>query len=127
MSVVVRIATLLAMMAVCLSGCSVESPPPAPQSGAGVGQNAVKAGSPAVDGEVLFNRFCVQCHGQRGNGRGSRRGPSLQVTAFKYGRTGEEVRRSIRDGRPGGMPSFSHVVDQRQLDALTDYVMGLTP
>lgn len=126
----VRVTAVLVFCGV-LAACSMESPSPGPAGSSSARPEASGGNSPAAqlltDGAALFKQFCAQCHGPQGNGRGSRSGPSLQSPALKYGRSPEEISRSIRDGRPGGMPSFSHVVNPQQLEALTAYVMGLKP
>lgn len=121
--------TALLMFCSVLAACSVESPAPGPAGSSAARPAAAGGNSPAdrllAEGAALFKQFCVQCHGPEGNGRGSRSGPSLQSPQLQYGRSPEEISRSIRDGRPGGMPSFAHVVNPRQLEALTAYVKGL--
>jgi cytochrome c oxidase cbb3-type subunit 3 len=65
------------------------------------------------------------CHGNEGNGFGSRRGPSLKRQEYKYGRTREAVMESIRHGRPKGMPAYGKLFTEEQLEALTSYVLTL--
>jgi len=79
------------------------------------------------EGAVLFSDLCTSCHGSGGNGRGSRRGPSLQRSELTYGNSREEIIESIRNGRPGGMPSYGHVFDDRKLEALSRYIISLKP
>jgi mono/diheme cytochrome c family protein len=123
--------TGLMLLCCLLAACSVESPPPGKAVSSSKTPTAAGGGAPAdplvAEGAELFKQFCVQCHGPQGNGKGSRKGPSLQAPALKYGRTPAGIGSSIRDGRPEGMPSFSHVVTPRQLEALTAYVMSLKP
>lgn len=125
------ITTVLAGSAFCLSGCAQESSPPAGQSGKSQlsevkpADKSVPEGNLLAEGAALFKDLCTSCHGSRGNGRGRNPGPSLQRPELTYGRTPEAITQSIREGRPGGMPSFSHVVSPRQLEALSAYVMSL--
>jgi len=79
------------------------------------------------EGAVLFSDLCTSCHGSGGNGRGSRRGPSLQRSELTYGNSREDIIESIRNGRLGGMPSYGHVFDDRQLEALSRYIISLKP
>lgn len=79
------------------------------------------------EGAVLFSDLCTSCHGSGGSGRGSRRGPSLQRSELTYGNSREDIIESIRNGRPGGMPSYGHVFDDRQLEALSRYIISLKP
>ena len=123
--------TAVITAAVLLSGCIQESSPPAGQTG----KSQLPAGTPTdkalpesnllIEGATLFAKFCTSCHGTAGNGRGNQRGPSLQRSELTYGRTVAAITQSIRDGRPGGMPSFGHVFTPRQLEALSAYVLSL--
>jgi cytochrome c oxidase cbb3-type subunit 3 len=111
-----------------MTGCSIESAPPVAQSGTAQAPTAGTASPEArllVEGDEIFKQMCKSCHGSHGNGLGNSRGPSLQRTEFTYSRTREAIVQSIRDGRPGGMPSFSHVFSPRQLEAISSYVMSL--
>jgi len=134
----IRLITMQSLIAAAIipvgfgvTGCSKESAPPALQpvpaqsSSAGTTGTASHEAKLFAEGEAIFNKMCKSCHGSRGNGRGSRSGPSLQRPELTYGRTPEAITQSIRDGRPGGMPSFSHVFSPRQLEALSAYVMTL--
>jgi cbb3-type cytochrome c oxidase subunit III len=91
--------------------------------------SAVKPGSAEqteyAAGYALFSKTCRVCHGNEGNGRGSRKGPSLQRSEYTYGRTREAVLESIRNGRPNGMPAYGKVFSQEQLDNLASYVLTL--
>ena len=123
--------TAVITAAALLSGCIQESSPPAGQTG----KSQLPAGMPTdkalpeanllTEGAALFAKLCTSCHGTAGNGRGNQRGPSLQRPELTYGRTVAAITQSIRDGRPGGMPSFGHVFTPRQLEALSAYVLSL--
>ena len=76
-------------------------------------------------GEQLFNKSCKVCHGRRGNGIGTRGGPSLQRDQFKYGRDINAITQSIRDGRPKGMPAFNKAFTPDTIDAVAQYVLSL--
>lgn len=125
------IAAAFIAVGIGVTGCSKESAPPVSQPGTGQVSSAGTTGTASpeskliAEGETIFNKMCKSCHGSRGNGRGSRSGPPLQRPELTYGRTPEAITRSIRDGRPGGMPSFSHALSPQQLEALSAYVMTL--
>lgn len=85
----------------------------------------VKSNVVPQTGYSLFHRSCFTCHGNEGNGFGSRRGPSLKRQEYKYGRTREAVMESIRNGRPKGMPAYGKFFTEEQLEALTSYVLSL--
>jgi cbb3-type cytochrome c oxidase subunit III len=77
------------------------------------------------EGRELFSKSCASCHGSRGSGMGARSGPALQGTDYRYGHEREAVLESIRSGRDQGMPAFSSVYSETQLEALTEYVLYL--
>lgn len=115
-------------LAAVLTGCIQESQPTGGKAQKGTppeAGNGEKGASSIAEGAALFSRMCVPCHGTAGNGRGSRNGPSLQRPEFTHGSSREAIMQSIRDGRPGGMPSFGHVFTAEQLDAVVRYVQSL--
>ncbi|WP_429885420.1 c-type cytochrome [Geoalkalibacter halelectricus] len=122
---------LLLAAALALPGCQDTPPPgerapsPTRQATAAADENNAQGDDPHRLGEEVFNRMCAVCHGARGSGRGTRPGPSLQRTDYVYGRDYEEVKASIRDGRPGGMPFFHHALSDEELEAVTQYVLSL--
>jgi cytochrome c oxidase cbb3-type subunit 3 len=76
------------------------------------------------EGQRLFEWFnCSGCHGGRGGGN---IGPALSDAAWRYGASVEEVRTSISDGRPNGMPAYRGLVDGDQLWQLSAYVLSLS-
>ncbi len=66
-----------------------------------------------------FVKLCAVCHGAEGTG--GDRGPSL--AGHGHTRSAAEIRALIRNGTPGGMPSFD--LPDAQLDALTGFVRSL--
>lgn len=89
---------------------------------------AVSAPAAAVSnkdqGKQLFSANCSACHGDTGKGAAGV-GPDLTVSKYKYGKTRQDVIKSISDGRAGGMPGFSGQLDKGQIGALADYVTAL--
>ena len=62
--------------------------------------------APAQDAEAggqAFARHCASCHGPRARGG---EGPDLTGHIYMHGADDQSVSNSIRDGQPGGMPSF---------------------
>lgn len=76
-------------------------------------------------GKELFSQRCASCHGARGSGMGARSGPALTGKNYRYGSERGAVLKSIQDGREQGMPAFSSVFTQKQIEALTEYVLYL--
>jgi mono/diheme cytochrome c family protein len=90
-------------------------------------------------GAAVYSRYCVQCHGVTGDGKGEaaaylnpkprdyRRG-IFKFTSTTYGSKPlrEDLLRTIRRGIRGtSMPSFS-LLDPKDLEAVVDYVLVLT-
>jgi len=119
---------IVTFVALIGSGCTGKDQ----SSGSQTSSGAASSGKPGVANNVapqsgysLFHRSCVTCHGNEGNGFGSRRGPSLKRQEYTYGRTRESVMESIRNGRPKGMPAYGNFFTEEQLEALTSYVLTL--
>jgi cytochrome c oxidase cbb3-type subunit 3 len=76
------------------------------------------------EGQRLFTWFnCAGCHGLAGGGG---MGPPLRDASWAYGGTAADVRRSIIEGRPNGMPAFGGRVPDYQTWQLTAYVLSLS-
>jgi cytochrome c oxidase cbb3-type subunit 3 len=76
------------------------------------------------EGQRLFDWFnCSSCHGGRGGGH---IGPALTDAEWRYGASIEEVRRSIAEGRPNGMPAFGGKISEDELWQLAAYVLALS-
>ncbi|ADU66864.1 cytochrome c class I [Desulfurispirillum indicum S5] len=74
-------------------------------------------------GKDLYDNQCAMCHGQGGGG-----GFATDLTIksrYKYGFDRDAVFQSIREGRPGGMPSSANLLSQRQIDDITNYVISV--
>ena len=125
------IAVSIVVMALAGAGCSQDPlPTSAPREQTQPLATAAAAPNSAEmdlfrEGAILFSNVCTSCHGSGGNGFGSRKGPSLKRPELTYGNSPEAIITSIRDGRPGGMPSYGHVFDQRKLEALSTYILSL--
>lgn len=88
-------------------------------------QNTKRPYTPLDHGREIYDKMCATCHGASGSGRGTRPGPSLQRAEFTYGKTKDDIKKSIRDGRPDGMPFFHHVLSEEEIEAVTIYVLSL--
>lgn len=76
----------------------------------------------ASAGKELFARHCAACHGAEAKGG---IGPDLTGETFKYGRSPEQIETSIREGRPGGMPTFGNQLSAEQIESLTRFILSL--
>jgi cytochrome c oxidase cbb3-type subunit III len=87
-------------------------------------EHMVKNAYAISEGQRLFDWFnCSGCHGGRGGGH---IGPALTDAEWRYGSSVEEVRRSIADGRPQGMPAYRGLITDDELWQLSAYVMSLS-
>jgi len=73
-------------------------------------------------GKKLFGSLCVGCHGESAKGGV---GPDLTVSTYKYGKSRLDITKTISEGRPGGMPSFSSQIDGEQVESLVEFVLTL--
>ncbi len=78
--------------------------------------------TPATNGAALFSAHCAGCHGAKGEGGF---GPDLTADNYKYGRTADDVRTSITEGRPKNMPAFNDQLTQGEIATLTAFVVNL--
>ena len=80
-------------------------------------------------GQELFVRHCAHCHGPKGDGHGLRRANFTQAptdfTNPAWRASPKQVRRVIRQGKPGtAMPAWQWL-EQPDVDALATYVLSL--
>jgi cytochrome c oxidase cbb3-type subunit 3 len=74
-------------------------------------------------GKELYRYFnCVGCHSQGGGGMG----PALMDNVWRYGSAPEDIKASIVDGRPNGMPAFGDRITDDQIWQLVAYVRSLS-
>jgi cytochrome c oxidase cbb3-type subunit 3 len=73
-------------------------------------------------GKKLYGTLCVSCHGENAKGGV---GPDLTASKYKYGKLRLDISKTISEGRPGGMPSFSGQVDKEQVESLVEYLLTL--
>jgi mono/diheme cytochrome c family protein len=77
----------------------------------------------AKRGRYLFIEYnCYGCHGGLAGGA---MGPSLRDTVWKYGGTDAQIHASIADGRPLGMPAWSTMLSNDQINDIVAYVRSM--
>lgn len=75
-----------------------------------------------AQGKALFEKMnCVGCHGHGGGGMG----PALIDNYWIYGGSLAQIYRSIRDGRPNGMPAWRNKLTNDQLWQVASYVRSM--
>jgi mono/diheme cytochrome c family protein len=84
-----------------------------------------------IDGRVLYQKLCSDCHGETGRPLADVRTllspPPSDLTAahYKYGDTARDIRRVIRSGTGTNMIHYQHRLSREQIYALTDFVLTL--
>jgi cytochrome c oxidase cbb3-type subunit 3 len=73
-------------------------------------------------GQKTYATTCAMCHGADGKGG---IGPDLTRAEFNYGKSAAEIRESITQGRPNGMPAFGAQLSGSELDNLAAFVLSL--
>jgi cytochrome c oxidase cbb3-type subunit 3 len=74
-------------------------------------------------GKILFYAMnCAGCHSNGGGGMG----PSLMSGEWKYGGRLEQIRQTIADGRPNGMPAWGARLSDIDMWELAAYVRSMS-
>ncbi|HKI20206.1 MAG TPA: c-type cytochrome [Isosphaeraceae bacterium] len=78
---------------------------------------------------VLFDRFCISCHGQDGRGEPMRRRiarmPDFTALAWHGTRSDAEMTCSVLEGKGTAMPSFRGKLEDVQVRQLVAYVRSM--
>ncbi|HWA15856.1 MAG TPA: c-type cytochrome [Gemmatimonadales bacterium] len=75
------------------------------------------------EGQRLFHEMnCAGCHSPGGGGNF---GPALNDSLWLYGSAPENIRETILEGRPNGMPTFRGRLTEAQIWQLVSYVRSL--
>ncbi|HWW27560.1 MAG TPA: cytochrome c [Caulobacter sp.] len=95
------------------------APPPLDPVGAQFEGNAFEIS----EGQRYYDWYnCYGCHGAGGGDIG----PALMDDEWRYGGSIAQIRASIAEGRPNGMPSFSDKIPDRQLWQIAAYVRSMS-
>lgn len=95
------------------------APPPADPASTAFEGNAFEIS----EGQRNYDWF--NCYGCHGNGGGDI-GPALMDDEWRYGGSISQIRASIAEGRPNGMPSFRDKLTDRQLWQIAAYVRSMS-
>lgn len=74
--------------------------------------------------KVLFGDRCAPCHGTGGAGNPGY--PVLADDDWLFGGSVETIQQSITNGRAGMMPGFGSMLNEQQLNDLTQHVIALS-
>lgn len=95
------------------------APPPVDPVGGQYEGNAFEIS----EGQRYYDWFnCYGCHGAGGGDIG----PALMDDEWRYGGSIAQIRASIVEGRPNGMPSFRDKISDRQLWQIAAYVRSMS-
>lgn len=84
------------------------------------------------DGERIYQRYCVTCHGEKADGKGPAarlfKPPPADLTAST--RSDQYKAQIIRSGggalgRSASMPPWGQELDEKQIGAVVDYLRGV--
>ena len=73
-------------------------------------------------GKAVFTKTCSACHGPDGKGK---IGPNLTDAEWKYGGTDKDILKSIRKGRPAGMPAWGKALKPDEVKNVAAYVRSI--
>lgn len=76
-------------------------------------------------GKALFSENCAACHQAGGQGKVGFY-PNLADDDWKYGGSVEEIEATVTGGHRGYMPAFGEAIEKQQIEALANYVLGLS-
>jgi cytochrome c oxidase cbb3-type subunit 3 len=75
-------------------------------------------------GKRLYATYCTQCHGS--DARGARGYPNLTDDDWLWGGKPEDIKKTIMEGRFGGMPAWQEVIGTEDVFNVTEYVRSLS-
>lgn len=73
-------------------------------------------------GALLYQQYCVACHGASGEGNPVLGAPNLADASWLYGNSVEELHETIANGRNGIMPAFKNRLDDMQTRMLVAWL-----
>jgi cytochrome c oxidase cbb3-type subunit 2/cytochrome c oxidase cbb3-type subunit I/II len=101
---------------------------------AGGMRDAGRGGSAVAHGQSVYDLRCAPCHGTAGGGDGpaaaaiTPKPRNFRDAEFWKGRTVEQLRLVVKQGRPGTlMPPFEGVLSDAEIDDVVAYVQSFRP
>jgi mono/diheme cytochrome c family protein len=79
-------------------------------------------------GKILYAKYCVSCHGQKGDGLGSRSTlPNFTDATATAAKTDQELFNKISNGGKGtGMPAWNKVLSEQERWHVLAYIRTLS-
>jgi mono/diheme cytochrome c family protein len=90
------------------------------------------ATEPSAEGAALFASTCARCHGADGVGglplwEGGPSPRNFHDHGFHASHSDADLKRIVREGKPPGMPPFSTILTEAQIDSVVAHVRSLDP
>jgi cytochrome c oxidase cbb3-type subunit 3 len=79
----------------------------------------------AKEGEKVYQRICIACHGADGKGMQMLGAPNLTDKIWLYGGTEEKIKETITNGRQGQMPAHGEFLGDAKSHLLAAYIYSL--
>lgn len=74
-------------------------------------------------GEQIFNKQCLNCHGETGKGEGKRDGTAINNQHYLNTVTKEDIYNSIKFGRDGtGMPAYGPRLSEEEMNQVVAFI-----
>jgi cytochrome c oxidase cbb3-type subunit 3 len=75
-----------------------------------------------TSGKAVYEKYCKACHGEGARGDLC---PDLTDDKWKYGSSEDDLFRTISMGRPGGMPKWNHLLSEKEIKDVIEYIKSL--
>jgi len=87
---------------------------------------AFQAAVPVDDGETLFKKNCVMCHGADGKGFPALKTPDFTSAKWQASMKDKQIQVVIENGKKGtAMPAFKDKLNAEEISALVTYIRSL--
>jgi len=83
-------------------------------------------GAAAEKGALVFQTYCVVCHGPEARGNPLFGAPNLTNEIWLYGGSAARIEHVVKNGRNGVMPSFRDKLSEDKIHILAAYVKSLS-
>lgn len=91
-------------------------------------ENGKGPGTDLEQGEALYTKHCMECHGENGEGNNDELNPRIQAQHYKYlVRQFQWIRDGKRRNASKEMTALSKELDDSAISAVADYVSRLQP
>ncbi len=83
---------------------------------------AQRALAEPLTGQEIYDRYCVVCHGERGEGVA---GYTPGLKPILQSRSEAELRQTIKEGKPGTeMPAWGMLLNREEIEGVLQFLRG---